>query len=91
MFSDDKTVHECGLQEGDKLYAVIKKDALSTPSPTCARIADTSPLYRQLNTLLMKHFREQDAEKVLVEFQKVSVSVANVVRCLLDFCCCFTS
>lgn len=72
--TDDKTVRDCGLKEGDKLYAVIKKDQIGTPPPesksTAAPTATSGALWTQMNILLKKHFREQDAENVLREFQK---------------------
>ena len=76
MFPDEKTVQDCGLKEGDKVYVVVKKDQLGTPSPEPQSahresLDPSSQLWQRLHGFLQKHFREQDIRSILREFQKV--------------------
>ena len=68
LIADEKTLTNYGLTDGAKLFLVVKKSEspLSIPQPK-----PVPDLWTQLEALLLKHFSQQNAEKVMEEFRKV--------------------
>merc|ERR1712178_159274 len=85
---DEKTVSGSGLTDNTKIFLVVKK----SEEAVSATPASKSPhLWTELGTLLRRHFREEDAKKVLDEFRKdfygnmASLSLDDIERIALAF------
>ena len=77
FISEEKTVSESGLPDNTKIFLVVKK----TEESQSSQVQEGPHLWTELGNLLRRHFREEDARKVLDEFRKVRFSKWNV------FCC----
>lgn len=64
---DEKTVAGSGLADNTKIFLVVKKSEEGGDNTPATK---TPHLWSELGTLLRRHFKEDDARKVLEEFRK---------------------
>ena len=73
VLTDDKTLKECGLKDGIKLFLLLKKEDGASGSKSASPAPSGPDFWQELRRFLRKHFTEQDAENVLLEYKKVRI------------------
>lgn len=77
---DGKFLKDYGVEDCAKLTLVVKKSSAKPPVQASSEVSNAKvsesrsvpqrPVWEKLRVFLRRHFREQDVEAVLLEFQK---------------------